>query len=202
MSLKNFANLLEKFSKRLKYRQDQSFNMKNWAVLCIDMQVDFYENTEWKVVDMPRIIPQILNIAKAHSDRIIFTRFINPGNKFFSRWKLCLKGTKGSEIIDELKPYANIIFDKTGYSCMKNFTLINHLIESKITCLYFVGVETDACIYASMIDAFEMGFDVKVVEDAVTSSVKEYHEAAIKMIKKQFGEDAVVKTSDLLKMSL
>ena len=42
---------------------------------------------------------------------MIFTRFINPNNKFFSRWRLCLKGTRGAEIIDALKPYCLDITD-------------------------------------------------------------------------------------------
>jgi nicotinamidase-related amidase len=171
-----------------------------WLILCIDMQNDFYYDTAWQVRDMRRIIPKILQLAKAYSKNIAYTRFINPKNKFFSRWKLCIKGTKGAEIIDELKPFANLIFDKPGYSCMKSIELVNFLLQKDFKILYFVGVETDACIYASMLDAFEMGFDVYVVRDAVTSSNVKLHKVTLEIIKKQFGSDSIVDSKDLFKL--
>ncbi|MEM3507356.1 MAG: isochorismatase family cysteine hydrolase [Candidatus Bathyarchaeia archaeon] len=171
-----------------------------WLILCIDMQKDFYYDTAWKVKDMPRIIPNILQLAKAYSKNIVYTRFINPKNKFFSKWNLCIKGTEGAEIIDELKPFANLIFDKPGYSCMKSMELVNFLLQKDFKTLYFVGVETDACIYASMLDAFEIGFDVYVIKDAVTSSNLKLHKAALEMIKKQFGNDSIISLKDLFRL--
>ncbi|MEM2896202.1 MAG: isochorismatase family cysteine hydrolase [Candidatus Bathyarchaeia archaeon] len=189
------------------FQEDNSLTVESaqtqpsrWLILCIDMQKDFYYDTAWKVKDMPRIIPKILSMAKAYGKNMIYTRFINPENKFFSRWKLCIKGTKGAEIIEELKPFAKLVFDKPGYSCMKNIELVNFLLQKDFKELYFVGIETDACIYASMLDAFEMGFDVYVVRDAVTSSNLEFHKTVLEIIKKQFGNDSVIDSKDLLNL--
>jgi nicotinamidase-related amidase len=161
------------------------------------MQNDFYFNTEWHVPLMGSIIPRIRVLAERFQNDALFTRFTNPKKGYAGRWNLCVQGTHGWQIVDELKPYAKKVYDKPTYSCLKCAPLLSDLERKGVVDLYFVGVETDACIYSSAADAFDLGFSVHVVEDAVTSSVKELHEAAIKLVRKQFGEHAVVNSSDI-----
>lgn len=174
--------------------------MKNdWAILAIDMQVDFSRKTEWYVPDMPAIVEPIRRLSEAHGENVIYTRYVNPMNRHFSKWKLCLRGTEGMEIIEELRPYASRVFDKVTYSCMKSHHLFNHLIERGVSRLYFAGVETDVCVLSSMVDAFEYGYEVALLRDASASSKRSAHEAAIELVRKQMGEEAVTTVPSLVK---
>jgi len=171
---------------------------KDWTIVCVDVQKDFLFETEWMVEDLPLILPKIVRLAQRFQHGTVFTRFINPMNRFFSKWSLCLEGSVGAELVDDLKPFANFVFDRTGYSCMKSTELVNFLMQNRVWSLYFAGVETDACVYASMLDAFELGFEVHVFEDCVASGKRPLHEPALTMMKKQFGDDAVIDSTDFL----
>jgi|GEM_PF-4854850 len=161
------------------------------------MQNDFYFDTEWRVPSMGRIIPRIRGLAEKYRESMVFTRFTNPQKGYSGNWNLCIKGTRGWQIVDALRPYAKKVYDKPTYSCLKSPQLLRSLEERGIAELYFVGVETDACVYSSVADAFDLGFEVHMIEDAVTSSVRGLHEAAIKLARKQFGTRAVVHSSDI-----
>lgn len=63
--------------------------------LCVDMQRIFAEDTEWKMPWLERVLPNIVAITTAHTERTIFTRFIpakKPGHgvgmwrHYYERW--------------------------------------------------------------------------------------------------------------------
>jgi nicotinamidase-related amidase len=63
--------------------------------LCVDMQLLFAEETAWRVVWLPRILPLVLEIATRHASHTIFTRFAPPATPdaaegawraYYERW--------------------------------------------------------------------------------------------------------------------
>ena len=48
--------------------------------ICVDMQRMFAGRTEWKMPWLSRVLPNIVEIAAAHPEHTIFTRFI-PARK-------------------------------------------------------------------------------------------------------------------------
>jgi len=46
--------------------------------IAVDMQFLFAEPTEWFVPWLPRVLPNVLEIARHHPDRTLLTRFIPP----------------------------------------------------------------------------------------------------------------------------
>ena len=50
------------------------------AHLCIDMQEMFAQDTPWHTPWMKRVLPMVVQIAEAHPQETIYTRFIPPEN--------------------------------------------------------------------------------------------------------------------------
>jgi nicotinamidase-related amidase len=46
--------------------------------IAVDMQLLFAEPTEWFVPWLPRVLPNVLEIARRHPDRTLLARFIPP----------------------------------------------------------------------------------------------------------------------------
>ena len=91
----------------------------------------------------------------------------------------CMQGTKGAEFHPDLNTDSfEAIFrkgtDKTidSYSAfydnghLKSTGLSSYLKEKGTTELYLCGLASDICVYFSVIDAFEEGFNCTFIEDA------------------------------------
>lgn len=89
----------------------------------------------------------------------------------------CVADTKGSELYRKLLPIDTLIkkgqnSEVDSYSAffdnnkLEKTELDSILKKNNITHLYIVGVATDYCILATVIDALELGYKVFVVRDA------------------------------------
>lgn len=75
------------------------------------------------------------------------------------------------------------IFTKTSYSIFKSKWFNEYLEKNKITSLYLCWVDTDACVLASAFEAFDLGFDIKIIKElSYSGSGKNLHNSAIKII--------------------
>ena len=70
------------------------------------------------------------------------------------------------------------IFDKTTYSI---FPAVQPHLDQTDT-LILTGAETDACVYASLLSAVDLGLRVIIATDAVTSSDAAAHDATLNII--------------------
>lgn len=100
----------------------------------------------------------------------------------------CVSGTKGAEIIDELKPEHNdfIIF-KRRYSGFFQTDLDISLREESILELELVGVCTNICILYTAASARMLNYKVTVLKDAVASFDQQAHNFALKQMKDILG---------------
>jgi len=57
--------------------------------------------------------------------------------------------------------------------------LDNTLKNLGVQTLYVVGIATDFCVYYSVLDALELGYDVKIIKDATRGIVQESIDAAL-----------------------
>jgi len=102
----------------------------------------------------------------------------------FSIWpKHCVEGTRGSEVVDELKPErGDIIVRKRRYSGFYGTDLEMVLRELGIEEVIVTGILTNICVLFTAADAFMRGFKVVVVRDCTASTSSELHEAALKIM--------------------
>lgn len=93
----------------------------------------------------------------------------------------CIAGSKGSEIINQLKPQeGEKIIKKRRYSSFFGTDLDLYLREKKIYEISLVGVCTNICVLYTAADARNLAYDVNVYRDGVASFDSEAHEFALK----------------------
>ena len=95
--------------------------------LCIDIQLVFADAAPWHTPWMPRVLPLVRQIAEAHPEQTVFTRFMpvfaptdacGSRRRYYERWReLTLERADPSlsPTFARLVPPA-MIFDKQTYS--------------------------------------------------------------------------------------
>jgi len=100
----------------------------------------------------------------------------------------CIRGTWDAEIIDELKPHEDDhIVMKRRDSAFQDTELDLWLRSIYADTVIFTGVDTAICVENTLTDAFNTGYDVILVEDAVASSWPKIGEATIRKVAGSYG---------------
>lgn len=170
--------------------------MKKEALLVIDMLNDFVlPGAPLEVPETRNVIPAVRReIDSAHAeDRpvIYICDAHEPDDKEFSkfRWPAhAVKGTKGAQVIEELKPVAHdIVITKNTYSGFFGTNLDQTLKGLGVDSLRLTGCVTHICVMFTASDAVLRDYKVTVVEDGVAGITKEDHDAAIRIMKNVMG---------------
>jgi nicotinamidase-related amidase len=97
-------------------------------------------------------------------------------------------GTKGSEIVDELKPQKNdFVIHKRRYDSFFGTELDMLLRELKVDTVVLVGLVTEICIQNTAAGAFYRGYHIIVPEDGVETISDEYQKVGLEYMKRVFG---------------
>ena len=143
-----------------------------------------------------KLIHRIKNLLDINLfNQVIFTKFVNSPHSHYVNLLGYQKLQKSpeTEIVDELEPYAQITFKKEGYGPFVD-GLERFLKRKKITHLYFVGVDTNACILKGVVDAFDKGYIPFVLGYYCGShSGAEFHHFALKNLQKLIGKKQIIK---------
>lgn len=99
----------------------------------------------------------------------------HPENKLFPPHNLT--GTPGRQLYGSLKPLYEenkeketvYWIDKRHYSAFSGTDLDIRLRERRITDLYLSGVCTDICVLHTAVDAYNLGYHIHILKDAVAS---------------------------------
>ncbi|NIA10278.1 MAG: isochorismatase family protein [Nitrospiraceae bacterium] len=159
------------------------------ALLIVDMLNDFVK--DWgtlKVEGAKEIIPYIKGFKATFKKKgfpVIYVCDSHTENdREFELWPPhCIKGTKGAEIVNDLKPDVDdYIVDKTTYSGFHNTRLDALLKELSVNTLYITGVAMNICVQYTAADARMNGYNVIVPIMGVKGLKKEDEE----YMKKQF----------------
>ena len=145
--------------------------MSRTALIILDLQNCF-------VTEKTKLLPQKIkkHIESQKYGFIIFSKFINSESSNFGKklsWNKC-KTPHEIDIVLELSEIAlkNHIFEKSTYSIFKSKQFVDFLSQNKISKLYFCGLDLDACVLASVFEAFDLGFDFEILYDLSGSSAK------------------------------
>jgi len=166
---------------------------KNTLHLVIDMQRLFAEETVWYTPAMADILPNVLKLCEARPEETLYARFVVPQNAgaatgrwktYYERWSSVTGDALDTAMLDLMAPLAAIadesaIVDKATYSVFGSPGFDERLKASSIDTLIFSGVETDVCVYASVLDAVDAGYRVILAVDALTSSDRAAHDAVM-----------------------
>jgi len=166
--------------------------MDNMAVIIIDMLRDFVAG-ELKCERAQRIVPNIKRLVEAarkHNIPIIYSNDAHYPQDFeiVHKWgKHAIKGTKGAEVILEIKPSAkDYIVEKRAYSGFFE-TGLDPLLRSLyngegVKTVILCGIHTHICVRHTAADAFFRGYKIIVAKDCVEAFTQEEHEQGLKYL--------------------
>lgn len=176
--------------------------------LVIDMQRLFAEPHGWQVDQVGAILPNVLRLCQTSGARTVFSRFLTPARPeaAIGRWQALYQrfpqvtGLPDAvmDLVPELADLAARarVFDKTTYSLFAVPAFLDHLAQAGTDTVVFSGAETDACVYASLIAAVDMGLRVVVAKDAVTSGDLEAHEAMLAILARRLPDQVELASTD------
>lgn len=158
--------------------------MSKKALIIIDVQNYF-------VNELTKSIPEKIaeHIGRNNYDFLVFTKFINKkGSNFFNllNWKKMLSGDE-TKIHNSLIKFCDKknVFAKSSYSIFKARGLGMYFKKNKIKSLYLCGIDTDACVLASAFEAFDLGYNIKIIKELCSShSGTSLHNSALRIIEK------------------
>ncbi len=170
--------------------------MSKEALLIIDMLNDFVlEGAPLEVPETRKIIPTIkkeIEDARSKGRPVIYICDAHDkDDKEFEKFGWpphAVKGTKGAEIVEELKPEKdNIIIEKTTYSGFYNTRLDETLKNLGVDSLRLTGCVTHICVLFTASDAVLRDYEVTVIEGGVAGLSREDHDAGLRIMKNVLG---------------
>jgi ureidoacrylate peracid hydrolase len=115
-------------------------------------------------------------------------RIIPERRAEFLKIPACIRGTWDAEVIDELKPAKDdYIVIKRRDSAFQDTELDLWLRSSYTDTVIITGVDTAICVDNTLMDAFNIGYDVILVEDAVASSWPKIGQATLRKVAGSYG---------------
>lgn len=106
-----------------------------------------------------------------------------------------IEGTPGRDLYGALDDFyeehkSHIYYmDKRRYSSFAGTNLDQYLREREITTVHIVGVCTDICVLHTAVDAYNLGYDIVIHEEAVASFDPQGHEWALRHFKNTLGAE-------------
>jgi len=102
--------------------------------------------------------------------------------------RFCIRGTEGTEIIDELKPKEkDYIVEKNKPSAFYNTWLELWLRYLRIRTILVTGVNTGYCVAHTVMDAWARDLDTIVIEDGIGDPFPFVHENLLALFDMRWG---------------
>jgi nicotinamidase-related amidase len=141
------------------------------------------------------IIPglgRLLDAAREAGVTVIYaTDAHTPADSELKKWPPhAMAGTKHAEIVPELaaKP-GDIVLGKQTYSPFCSSSIDDELRSRGITQLYITGLHTDCCARHTSGDAFQRGYDLVWVTDALAAFTDDAHQNGLEYFKAWYATD-------------
>jgi nicotinamidase-related amidase len=182
--------------------------LNNKAVIVLDMLNDFVTG-DLKCERAEHIIPnlkKLITVAHKHNVPVVYSNdaHLPIDEEVVERWgKHAIRGTKGAEVIPELKPaQKDYILEKRTYSGFHE-TGLDMLLRGMyhgdgVKTVILTGLHTNICVRHTAADAFFRGYKITVAKDGVEAFTQEDHEQGLKYLKdiynaKMMTVDEIVK---------
>jgi len=164
------------------------------TLIIIDMLNDFVDKSApLAVPGIERIIEPIkreIEKARKNSHPIIFVCDCHDEDdrEFRLFPPHAMKGTRGANVIEELKPEGtDILVRKSSFSGFYDTVLDETLKKLSVGRLMITGTVTNICIQYTAVDAVMRGYAVDIVGDAVIGLNRRAHKYALGQMKELFG---------------
>lgn len=135
--------------------------MKNKALVVIDLQNEITKNYR-EIIDT---INQAIDRAVSNNMEVVYIQHNNlsAGTRTFK------PGTRGAELVSELKIVSEHIFTKTKSSALTSEEFADFVRSHNITEFFIAGADATACIKSTCYNMSKAGYTVRVLSDCITS---------------------------------
>ena len=174
------------------------------AVLVIDLANDFvfpggviagaggpdYQERAQELV--PRLATLLAAARRAGVTVVYATDAHTPADSELAKWPPhAMAGTWNAQIVPALAPQpGDVVLGKRTYSPFVSTDLDLLLRERGIRRLYITGLHTDCCARHTSGDAFQRGYELVWVSDALQAFTDEAHQAGLEYFKAWYASDA------------
>ncbi len=160
------------------------------ALLIVDVQEGFFNKHT-------KAIPALVQELQHDYEYVFATQFINRGEGYqfveWLKWKRFMEGSEDVELAFEPRKDTEII-EKHTYSSCVDTNFLESLSSKGIKEVHICGIDTDICVLASAVGLFDYGHFKPVVLSKYCASHagKDYHDAALKILRRYIGEEQVI----------
>lgn len=134
------------------------------------------------------IIPNLQRLLKESRKRgfpIVFAcdSFLRDDFIFKGRMKVhSIRGTKGSEVVDDLKPEpTDVILPKRRFSAFFKTDLDQTLRTFGVDTVIVTGITIEVCVLMTAMEGLCHDFSVIILEDCTASQNKEMHQSCLNL---------------------
>lgn len=171
--------------------------LENKAVIVIDMLNDFVTG-KLEVKRTKYIIPNLKRLIEAARENGVPVIYSNDAHypqdvEVVEKWgNHAIKGTKGAEVIPELKPAEkDYVVEKRTYSGFYE-TGLDPLLRSLyngegVKTVVLGGLHTHMCVRHTAADAFFRGYRIIIAKDGVEAFTQEDHEQGLKYLENVYN---------------
>lgn len=135
--------------------------MNSKALVVIDLQNDITKNYR----DIIERVNEAVDLAAGEGMPVVYIRHNNlsAGTRTFK------PGTRGAELVPELKVVSGHIFTKTKSSALSSEEFCAFIRDSGINEFVIAGADAVACIKSTCYNMTRAGYTVHVLSDCITS---------------------------------
>jgi len=160
------------------------------AVIVVDMVKDNLKKGSRHpiTIESRAILPNLKRLLKESRKRKIHVIFACDSfmeGDFIFKGKMkahSLRGTKGSEVADELKPKpTDLILPKRRFSAFFKTDLDQTLRTLGVDTIVVTGITTEVCVLMTIMDGLCHDFSAILLEDCCASRSRETHEGCLNL---------------------
>ena len=135
--------------------------MKNKALVVIDLQNDITKNYK----EIIETVNRAIDWAAANNMYVVYIQHNNlsAGTRTFK------PGTRGAELVPELKIVSDHIFTKTKSNALTSEEFAAFIRAHNITEFFIAGADATACIKSTCYNMAKAGYAVHALSDCITS---------------------------------
>lgn len=131
------------------------------ALVVIDIQNDITKHYR----DIVDNINAAIEWAVSEGMHIVYIKH----NNITAATRTFKPGTRGEELVPELKVVSKNIFVKTKSNALTSEAFSSFIAENEVTEFYIVGADATACVKSTCFNMRKAGYTVHVLSDCVTS---------------------------------
>lgn len=135
--------------------------MSTKALVIIDIQNDITKHYK----DIINSINGAIDWANKNDIHVVYIKHNNlsEGTRSFKA------GTKGEELVPEMKVVSDNVFLKTKGNALTSEPFSSFIGENGINEFYIAGADAVACVKSTVFNMTKNGYKVKVISDCITS---------------------------------